>query len=128
MCDKHGAGKTFVVMCIGLAISSTIFYHSIGNVDYVTLTVMYVVTGFFVGIVGGVPNIMILLFPAKIRFTGISFCYNVSYAIFGGLTPLFLGIANKSYPLSASYYVDFLSIVGVFCGLYLVKNRLKLAN
>lgn len=31
---------------------------------------------------------MVRAFPAEVRFTGISFSYNVSYAIFGGLTPI----------------------------------------
>jgi len=122
MCDRFGAGKTFISMCIGLSISSTIFYHSIGQVDYVTLGVMYVITGFFVGIVGGVPYMMVHLFPAKVRFSGLSFSYNLSYAVFGGLTPLFLGYVTPINPLSASYYVVFLSVVGIFCGGYLLKN------
>nr|WP_279338278.1 MFS transporter [Solimicrobium silvestre] len=125
LCDKFGVGKTFIVMCSALAISSSVFYHSIGHVDYPTLTVMYAITGFFVGIVGGVPYIMVHAFPAKIRFSGLSFSYNLSYAIFGGLTPLFLGIVNKINPLSASYYVVFLSIMGVFCGIYLLKDSAK---
>ena len=119
LCDRFGAGKTFMVMCSALAISSSIFYHSIGVVDYGTLTAMYITTGFFVGIVGGVPFIMVQSFPANVRFTGISFSYNLSYAVFGGFTPLVLGIANKVNPLSASYYVVFLSVLGIFCGLYL---------
>jgi MFS family permease len=118
LCDKIGLTKTVVLICSGLAISSSIFYHSIGQVDYVTLGIMYTVTGFFVGIVGAVPYIMVSVFPAKIRFTGLSFSYNLSYAIFGGLTPLFLGIFNKINPLSASYYIVLLSLVGIFCGFY----------
>ncbi len=31
---------------------------------------------------------MVRAFPAEVRFTGISFSYNLSYAIFGGLTPI----------------------------------------
>jgi len=126
LCDKIGVAKTFIGMCAALAISSSIFYHSIGHVDYTTLTVMYVVTGFFVGIVGGVPYIMVHGFPAKIRFTGISFSYNLSYAVFGGFTPLFLGIVNKINPLAASYYVVFLSLLGMLCGAYLLKNSAKM--
>ena len=121
-CDKIGVGKTFIGMCAALAISSSIFYHSIGHTDYFTLGVMYVVTGFFVGIVGGVPYIMVHAFPPKIRFSGLSFSYNLSYAVFGGLTPLFLGYVNAINPLSASYYVVFLSILGIFCGIYLLKS------
>ena len=125
LCDKIGAGKTFIGMCSALAISSSIFYHNIGHVDYDTLTMLYVITGFFVGIVGGVPFVIVRAFPANIRFTGLSFSYNLSYAIFGGLTPLFLGIVNKINPLSGAYYVLFLSILGVFCGIYLLSTAEK---
>lgn len=118
LCDQLGVTKTFALICTGLAISSSIFYHNIGHVDLKTLGMLYALTGFFVGIVGGVPYIMVRAFPAKIRFTGLSFSYNLSYAIFGGLTPLFLGIVNKVNPLSASYYVVFLSFVGLLCGIY----------
>lgn len=121
LCDKIDVTKTFLTMCTGLIISSSLFYHNINQVDYVTLTVMYTVTGFFVGIVAGVPYIMVRIFPANIRFTGLSFSYNLSYAIFGGLTPLFLGIVNKINPLSASYYVVLLGFVGIFCGFYFRK-------
>jgi MFS family permease len=122
LCDKLGITKTFVLMCTGLAISSLVFYHNIGLADLATLGLMYTITGFFVGIVGGVPYIMVHAFPAKIRFTGLSFSYNLSYAVFGGLTPLFLGVVNKINPLSASYYIVFLSFIGVCCGLYYKKD------
>lgn len=122
LCDKFGVGKVFIGIGAALAISSSIFYHSIGHVDYMTLAIMYGITGFFVGIVGSVPYVMVHAFPAKIRFSGLSFSYNLSYAVFGGLTPLFLGYVNAINPLSASYYVVFLSILGMFCGWYLLKN------
>ena len=123
LCDKFGAGKTFMVMCSALGVSSTLFYQAIGQVDYATLTQLYVITGFFVGVIGGVPYIMVNAFPANIRFTGLSFSYNLSYAIFGGLTPLFLGIINKINPLGASYYVLFLCFMGVGCGVYLIYKK-----
>lgn len=44
--------------------------------------------GLCVGVVGAVPYVMVRAFPAEVRFTGISFSYNLSYAIFGGLTPI----------------------------------------
>jgi hypothetical protein len=123
LCDKFGVGKVFMGMSAALAVSSAVFYQSIGHVDYSTLGIMYVITGFFVGVVGGVPYIMVHAFPPKIRFSGLSFSYNLSYAVFGGLTPLFLGYVNAINPLSACYYVVFLSVMGVFCGWTLLKNN-----
>jgi len=122
MCDRFGVGKTFIGMCSGLAISSCAFYFNIGQGDYATLTVLYVITGFFVGVAGAVPYIMVKAFPAKIRFSGLSFSYNLSYAVFGGLTPTFLTYVNSINPLSAAYYVLFLSLMGVGCGWYLLTG------
>lgn len=30
-------------------------------------------------------------FPPSIRFSGLSFAYNMAYAVFGGLTPMLTG-------------------------------------
>ncbi len=42
----------------------------------------YTVTGFAVGMIGAIPLMMVRAFPAAIRFTGISFSYNIAYATF----------------------------------------------
>lgn len=50
--------------------------------------------------------------PAEVRFTGISFSYNLSYAIFGG------PIADRRYdadgasPMAPAWYVLALSLMG----------------
>jgi hypothetical protein len=41
-----------------------------------------------VGTIGAVPYVMVKAFPPVVRFSGLSFSYNVAYAIFGGLTPM----------------------------------------
>ena len=42
------------------------------------------------GTIATVPIAGVRAFPAPVRFTGLSFAYNMSYAIFGGLTPVIL--------------------------------------
>jgi sugar phosphate permease len=41
-------------------------------------------------VVGAVPAALTELFSSSTRYTGVAFAYNVSLAIFGGLTPLCL--------------------------------------
>jgi len=53
------------------------------------------------------------LFPAPVRFSGLSFSYNVSYAIFGGLTPIFLTLWLRTDPMAPAYYVGGLAILGI---------------
>ena len=44
------------------------------------------------------PIVAVRLFPAPVRFSGLSFSYNVSYAIFGGLTPVVLTVWLRTEP------------------------------
>ena len=74
-------------------------------------------TGFFVGAVTTVPIVALRLFPAPVRFSGLSFSYNVSYAIFGGLTPVFLTLWLRTNPMAPAYYVGGLAILGILLAL-----------
>ena len=51
------------------------------------------------------------------RFSGISFAYNVAYAIFGGMTPLFVTLLMQHQNLAPAHYVAVLCIVGVVLAL-----------
>jgi hypothetical protein len=84
--------------------------------------VMYALAGFSVGLVGTVPYVMVRAFPAEVRFTGISFSYNVSYAIFGGLTPIFISFITHVTPMAPAYYILAMAVVGVLMGFYLTRD------
>jgi len=60
-----------------------------------------------------IPTVLVRAFPPPVRFSGISFAYNVAYAIFGGLTPLFVTLLMKQQPLAPAHYVAALCAVGV---------------
>jgi len=67
-------------------------------------------------------------FPAEVRFSGLSFSYNVAYAIFGGLTPVAVSWAMRLDPFAAPHYVAALCVVGVLAGIYLLRKPvMKLA-
>ncbi|MBF3314065.1 MFS transporter, partial [Leptospira borgpetersenii serovar Hardjo-bovis] len=85
--DRFGASRTFIVGSVLLAAASWAFYHLSGTHPE-QLFPLYGLVGLCVGVVGAVPFVMVRAFPAEVRFTGISFSYNVAYAIFGGLTPV----------------------------------------
>ena len=58
-----------------------------------------------VGVTAGVPYVMVRAFPAAVRFSGLSFSYNVAYAIFGGLTPIVVSLLLPLAPLAHLYYL-----------------------
>ncbi|SUX75761.1 transport protein [Citrobacter freundii] len=65
---------------------------------------------------------MVRAFPAEVRFTGISFSYNVSYAIFGGLTPIAVTMLMSVSPMAPAWYVLALSLVGLGLGIWLRQD------
>ncbi|MGB3043765.1 MAG: hypothetical protein WBB98_11280 [Xanthobacteraceae bacterium] len=54
---------------------------------------IYALTGLSLGAIGTYPLAWIRSLPARVRFSGISFSYNVAYAIFGSITPVLIGFA-----------------------------------
>lgn len=120
--DKYGAGRTFIIGSLLLAGSSWAFYHLAGSrPEY--LFPLYGLVGLCVGVVGAVPYVMVRAFPAAVRFTGISFSYNVSYAIFGGLTPIAVTLLMGVSPMAPAWYVAALSLVGLALGVWLRKAQ-----
>jgi MFS family permease len=116
--DKFGASRTFIVGSLLLAASSWAFYHLAGT-SAEHLFVLYGLVGLCVGVVGAVPYVMVRAFPPEVRFTGISFSYNVSYAVFGGLTPIAVTLLMSVSPMAPAWYVLALSLVGLGLGLWL---------
>lgn len=71
------------------------------------------------------PILMSEVFRAKIRFSGISFSYNIAYAISGGITPQLVfwlnTLASKNenpYFIWYEYIYDFFSVIGYSCCFY----------
>ena len=83
---------------------------------------LYALTGFAVGVVGAVPFVLVNAFPAQVRFSGLSFSYNVAYAIFGGLTPIVVTLLLKDNPLAPAYYVMGVCVIGMLTAMF-VRDR-----
>jgi MFS family permease len=121
--DRLGAARILIGGVIALAMATYLFYSNLdGGTTY--LLPLYGLVGLTVGIVSIVPHIMVKSFPPAIRFSGISFAYNVSYAIFGGLTPLIVTSLPSKDLLGAGYYVILLCLVGLVVGLFLQRSDL----
>jgi MFS family permease len=121
LADRFGAGRVFVFGCLGLLISSWTFYHSLADHPN-WLFPLYALTGFLVGTIGAVPYVMVKAFPPVVRFSGLSFSYNVAYAIFGGLTPMVVSLLLKESAMGPAYYVAVLCAMGILVGAWLWKK------
>lgn len=102
--DRFGPVKVLLVGSPCLLISSYALYLGTAwSPEW--LIPLYGLAGFWVGIIAVVPIVMVRSFPAAVRFSGISFSYNMSYAVFGGLTPLLVPLATAAMPLFPAHYV-----------------------
>lgn len=122
--DKIGTTKNVIVAWGGLAISSLYFYSSL-SVDMTTATLywLYALFGLFVGAIAITPMIGTRAFPPSIRYSGLSFSYNLAYALFSAVTPtltLYLlspsHILGEYYYMGAGVYIAFVSILAVIAG------------
>jgi MFS family permease len=112
LADRFGAERMLMLGCALLLAATYALYLGLGqSTQY--LGTLYGLTGFCVGVVGVIPTVLVRAYPAPVRFSGISFAYNVAYAIFGGLTPLFVTLLMKHQPLAPAHYVAALCVVGI---------------
>ena len=112
LADRIGAERTLMLGCAVLLMATYALYFGLGqSTQY--LDSLYAIAGFCVGVVGVIPTVLVRAFPPAVRFSGISFAYNVAYAIFGGLTPLFVTLLMKNQPLAPAHYVAALCVLGI---------------
>jgi hypothetical protein len=121
--DRFGPGLVVAGGSAALLLSTYALYLGVGS-DPALLVPLYALAGLFVGIVGAIPTIMVRSFPAPVRFSGLSFSYNLAYAIFGGFTPPLVALLVKANPLGPAHYVAALCGLGVVLGI-LVASRGK---
>ena len=122
LADRFGAGRVFILGSLLLAALTWSFYSNL-NAHPDWLLPLYALTGLGVGMIGAVLYVLVKAFPAAVRFSGLSFSYNLAYAIFGGLTPMTVAFLLKYSAMGPAYYVIALCGLGLLIGLYLFRQR-----
>ncbi|HSE11933.1 MAG TPA: MFS transporter [Rudaea sp.] len=111
LADRIGAARALLLGCMALLAATYALYLGVGRApEY--LFALYALAGLCVGVVGVIPVLLVAAFPPAVRFSGISFAYNVAYAIFGGLTPLVVAGSMKTVALAPAHYVALLCLLG----------------
>jgi MFS family permease len=119
--DRFGTARVLLVGCPLSGIAAYLLYAGV-RLDSLLVMPLYALAGFTVGVVAVVPCVMIAAFPPQIRFSGISFSYNLAYAIFGGLTPILVSWLLRFDPLAPAHHVGALCLLGFGVGLFLVRD------
>lgn len=124
LADRIGAARALLLGCAALFAATYALYLGVGRApEY--LFALYALAGFCVGVVGVIPALLVAAFPPAVRFSGISFAYNVAYAIFGGLTPLVVAASMKTIALAPAHYVAALCVVGGAVALFAGRRRAR---
>lgn len=87
--DRIGAWRALRVYSVLLPLGIAALYGSLVT-GAGPLWLGYAVAGLGCGVVGVVPSLMVGLFPPQVRVSGISFTYNLAYALWASTTPLLL--------------------------------------
>ncbi len=112
--DRLKTRKTSVIFWGGLIISSAVFYTALTyNPSTLVMMVLYAIMGFFAGCTALPPILATRMFPPNIRFSGLSFAYNLSYAIFSAITPAVAIYLLKITPMGVAYYLWFVAIIAI---------------
>jgi len=109
--DRVGSKWALFAGSLALLAASSYFYRSL-PLEGSALFTAYGIAGLCVGSIGVIPFLLVRAFPAHIRFSGLSFSYNLAYAIFGGLTPVALTLWLKTDKLAPAHYVAALAVLG----------------
>ncbi len=117
--DRYSMGKVLFIGCIIAAVAIGLFYLSLNHPSLLFIT--YLIAGLGVGVVGAFAYVMVKFFPATVRYSGVSFSFNMAYAIAGGLTPLLISIFTDFFSkMAPAFYVVTLFALGAGIGLFLL--------
>jgi predicted MFS family arabinose efflux permease len=86
---------------------------------------LYVIAGLGAGGAVLTPVLMVRSFPTPVRFSGVSFSYNIAYAIFGGVTPLLVSWLAHVHRFSPAHYVATVALVGVLAAMIAPATHLS---
>ena len=125
--DRIGAWRTVMLSSLLLPLGIGVLYTClISGGDWVGLA--YAVAGLGCGVVGAVPSVMVSLFPARVRVSGISFTYNIAYAAWASITPLLLIGLMPWSPWICVIFCAVMGAVGVSSAAYFGTRMPKIAR
>jgi MFS family permease len=110
--DRFGVRRVAVPMLLLLIVSTYALYLGAKAMPFALLP-LYALAGFGAGAAVIAPITMVRAFPASIRFSGVSFCYNVGYAVFGGLTPLLVTWLVHLDRIGPAHYIAAVTVAGL---------------
>ncbi|WPK02221.1 MULTISPECIES: MFS transporter [Pseudomonas] len=120
--DRVGAWRALMLYSLLLPLGIGALYASLVG-QWGMTWLAYALAGLSCGVVGVVPSVMVGLFPAQIRVSGISFTYNVAYAVWASTTPLALIALMPWSPWVCVGFCLIMGAVGLLTALYFGRRE-----
>jgi MFS family permease len=115
--DRLGAWRAVMLYSLLLPLGIGVLYGClISGGEWIGIA--YAIAGLACGVVGAVPSVMVGLFPARIRVSGISFTYNIAYAAWASITPLLLIGLMPWSPWICVMFCAVMGVVGLLTAAY----------
>ena len=122
--DRIGVGRALLLGSLGLGMAAYALYGALVSGQHAQFVAWYALAGFCCGVTGVTPALMVAAFPPEVRFSGLSFSYNVAYAVFGGMTPPLIAWLSASWGrMAPAHYVAFTCLIGVGVATYVLVKR-----
>lgn len=129
--DKIAPYKVCIAFSLAFGLFSFLFFKELysANVSVSSVIALYTLTCFCAGIMNFCPIFMCDVFEARIKFSGISFAYNIAYALAGGFTPQLVAFFHtqamqnpqSAYSYGLNAYVFILALVALSTALAMRK-------
>jgi MFS family permease len=110
--DRFGIRRVSIPILVLLIAATYGLYFGAAYLPSALLP-LYALAGIGAGGVVLTPILMVRAFPAQVRFTGVSFSYNLAYAVFGGLTPLVVAGFARADRFSPAHYIAVVTMLGL---------------
>jgi MFS family permease len=110
--DRFGIRRVALPALLLLIAATYGLYAGAASMPFALLP-LYAIAGLGAGGVVLAPILMIRAFPPSVRFSGVSFSYNIAYAIFGGVTPLLVSWLGHLNRMGPAHYVAAVTALGI---------------
>jgi MFS family permease len=110
--DRFGIRRVAIAVLLLLIIATYGLYMGAERLPSALLP-LYVLAGIGTGGAVLAPLVMVRAFPPAVRFTGVSFSYNISYAVFGGVTPLLVFWLAHLNRFGPAHYIGAVTLLGL---------------
>lgn len=120
--DKIHPWKAIILYTLLLGIGLTYLYSAIDQ-GVSAISTAYIVAGLCSGIIGTAPNIIVRLFPANLKVSGISIVYNITYSLASSIFPiLFISLIHYAR-WSMISFIWLMVIIGLIFSVYAIKSK-----